>query len=127
MKYTQFKLAGAGIFSALVQNGPEVHHELCNIFRKSVAIDHVLQPWRIITIVYILKHDRVSHLNAQDYIPISLNSLDSKTRDNHNIRKGVLEGNPLPLNQHTYWPRTHIESTLHGWWVKSRILWAEKK
>jgi ribonuclease HI len=117
-KFKPFKSPGGdGIFPALLQKGPETLYPiLCDLFRASLALGYVPQPWRVSRVVFIPKRGRASYSDPRAFRPISLSSFLLKTLERlveHHIRRGVLQGNPLHRKQHAYQSGKSVESALH--------------
>ena len=106
------------IYPVLLQEGIELLiGPLTNMYRSSLALDHVPGAWKIARAMFIPKAGRPSHVDVKDYWPISLTSFFLKTMEtciNRFIEVEVLRKNPLHSNQYAYRKDVSAETALHA-------------
>ena len=118
-KFNPFKSPdGEGIFSALLQKGPDsLFILLCNLFRASIAFSYIPQVWKATRVVFIPKHGHNNYTEAKAYRPISLASFLLKSLERlieRYICKRVLLDTPLHRNHHAYQSLKTCKTALHS-------------
>jgi ribonuclease HI len=107
-----------GIHPILLREGKEhLCSPLTHLFRASLAMGYLPEPWREARVVFIPKPGNLYGNTAKSFRPISLTSFLLKSMEkliDRYIRDEVLSANPLHSQQHAYRAGKSTETALHS-------------
>lgn len=99
----------------LQESGPLLVKWLLLIFKSCFKLNYVPKKWKTVTVIFIPKAGKPSHVKPKDFRPISLSSFLLKTLERllEVFIRNHIPSNLLSSSQHAYTKGRSVETALH--------------